>query len=188
MHRVSSSEEIDRYLLDRVGRGDREAFERFYSHTVDHVRRMLRGSFGLREDLADVVQEVFLQVWLRAASYDPERGAPIAWLMVLARSRALDLLRKTPRQPVPVCDAPEQADTAVDPAETLWLERELEQLPAPLRCTVRLSFYEGFSHSQIARKLGRPLGTVKTNLRVCVQQIRARAMAKAAVPCQRCAV
>ena len=175
MDRTPTSEEFAIYLLERIAQGDCQAFERFYTQHVDQVRRMLRVSFGLGDDLADVLQEVFLQVWLRASSYDPERSAPTGWLMVLARSRALDLLRKRPRQAAADRDLRDQTDTPVHPAEALWLARELEQLPAALRFTAQLSFYEGFSHSQIARKLGRPLGTIKTNLRACVQQIRASA-------------
>ena len=175
MDRTTTPEDIDRYLLELIGRGDRQAFERYYLRSADRVRRLLRGTFGLGDDLADVVQEVFLQVWQCASSYHPERGAPMAWLMVLARSRAIDMLRKRPRQPVASADPDEQTATPVHPAEALWLKRELEQMPETLRFTVHLSFYEGYSHSQIAHKLGRPLGTIKTNLRTCVRQMRASA-------------
>src|SRR5262249_44406773 len=122
MRHATSSEDIDKFLLDRIAQGDRDAFERFYLQNVDYVRGRLCASFSLGNDLADVVQDVFLQVWQCASSYHPERGAPMAWLMVLARSRAIDLLRKRPRQPVPARDVDDQLATPVHPAEALWLK------------------------------------------------------------------
>ncbi len=171
---VNSQQEFDASLLARIGRGDGEAFETFYKRHATGVAQALRSWFQFREDLSDVLQEVFLQVWMRAGSYDAARGPVRTWLLIVARSRALDLLRSQQRfigEEWAACDTLVE-ESRVVPVDLLWIGQALDDLPPHHRHTLWLAYYEGFSHSQLARKLECPLGTVKTRIRAGLNLLR----------------
>lgn len=164
----------DVVLLRRIADGDFEAFERFYQRHVSRLAQTLRIWFRLSGDLSDVLQEIFLQVWLNARAYNPARGPVSAWLLVIARSRALDLLRRKARLETSEMDLrralePQTGSAALD---AIWVSTALARLPWRKRRTIDLAFYQGFSHSQIARKQGRPLGTIKTEIRTTLRSLR----------------
>ena len=133
-----------------------------------------------REEAEDVLQEVFLQVWRRAADFDERRGKPFTWLVTLTRSRAIDRLRMlTARTRVAVAsvtDPTEVTSNAVD--DTLRSEqrgivtRALTQLPEEQKMLLILAYFEGLTQSEIARRLGAPLGTVKTRMRSGMIKLR----------------
>lgn len=174
------AQESDVDLLHSVARGDEEALARLY----DRYRLIL---FGLlvrilnsREEAEDVFQEVFLQVWRRAADFDEQRGRPFTWLVTLARSRAIDRLRLlAARQRLAESAAqaaPGEASDAV--ADTLHSEqkeivaRALADLPEEQSRTLKLAYFGGLTQSEIAAKLGTPLGTVKTRMRAGMMKLR----------------
>lgn len=172
---IQNCEDFDACLLRRIAKKDREAFDVFYRRHGGRVAQILRGSFHLTEDLSDVVQDVFMQVWVSAARYDSVRGPVAAWLLIITRSRALDLLRKRKRtgevgRAEPTECAERQSDVA--PIEILWVRHALNTLPVHHRSMLRLAYCDGFSHSQLARKLHRPLGTVKTQIRASLKLLR----------------
>jgi RNA polymerase sigma-70 factor (ECF subfamily) len=167
-------------LLHAVVRSDEAALAALY----DRYRLIL---FGLlvrilnsREEAEDVLQEVFLQVWRRAADFDEERGRPFTWLVTLARSRAIDRLRVlASRQRLADSAAQEVAGEASDAvADTLHAEqreivaRALATLPEEQRRTLKLAYFEGLTQSEIATQLGTPLGTVKTRMRTGMMKLR----------------
>jgi RNA polymerase sigma-70 factor (ECF subfamily) len=170
----------DTELLHAVARNEEGALTVLY----DRYRLIL---FGLlvrilnsREEAEDVLQEVFLQVWRRAADFDEERGRPFTWLVTLTRSRAIDRLRSVAaRQRLADAALPEVGEDATDAAsDTLLAEqraivaRALATLPEEQRRTLKLAYFEGLTQSEIAAKLGSPLGTVKTRMRAGMTTLR----------------
>ena len=170
-------------LLARIAQGDRDAFSRFYDVfaglALGLIRRILRDPAASEE----VLQEVFWQVWQDAGRYDPGRGSPEAWLVMRAKTRAIDRLRAIRRRDrtfvAPVDDA--LAASAADaPAENPGVAAErrglvrsaLDELPEPQRRVVELAFFEGLTQSEIAKRLGEPLGTVKTLARLGLERLR----------------
>lgn len=169
-------------LLARIAQGDREAFGRFYDAfaglALGLIRRILRDPAASEE----VLQEVFWQIWQEAARYDPRRGSPEAWVIMRAKTRAIDRLRAIRRRektfvaPVDESMARSSEAPGENPgvaAETRGLVRSaLDSLPEPQRRVVELAFFEGLTQSEIASRLGEPLGTVKTRARLGLERLR----------------
>lgn len=165
-----------------VARGDQRAFEAFYDATLARVVALVRricADSGLAEE---VVEDAYVQVWRDAGRYDTTRGVPLAWLLTIARSRALDALRR--RDEAQPMEAPEvlieQPDESADPLDLLTVfeetsatRRALEQLPARERQLIGLAFLRGMTHAEIAAETGWPLGTIKTSIRRALGTMRA---------------
>ncbi len=147
-----------------------------------HGRTVLGFLTQLLRDRAtaeDVLQQVLLEVWQRAASYDPERASVLTWLLTIARSRALDELRRRVPEPVDPMAAAERAAegcvSADDPDRLLeqWrIAALLERIPRDEATLLRLRFYEGLSQSEIATRTGIPAGTIKTRMVSGLAQLR----------------
>jgi RNA polymerase sigma-70 factor, ECF subfamily len=168
-------------LLTRIAQADREAFSRFYDAfagvAFGLIRRVLRDP-GVSEE---VLQEVFWQVWREASQYDAGRGSPEAWLLMRAKSRAIDRLRSMRRRDRTFVSAVDEsvtraADTEGNPPGVVenrgLVERGLNRLPAAQRQVIELAFFEGLTQSEIAARLGEPLGTVKTRARLGLERLR----------------
>ena len=167
-------------LIARIAQGDRDAFGRFYdafAHVAfGLIRRVLRDP-GVAEE---VLQEVFWQVWREASRYDPGRGSAETWLLMRAKSRAIDRLRSIRRTEktfvTPVDDSvaraagPERPGAAVEDGGPI--QRALTQLPTAQRRVIELALFEGLTQSEIASRLGEPLGTVKTRARLGLERLR----------------
>jgi RNA polymerase sigma-70 factor (ECF subfamily) len=159
-------------LLRLVAGGDAEALGRFYELHARLVNGLALRILGNTADAEDVVQEVFLQVWNQAARFDARRGSVGAWLCAIARSRALDRLRRRPaRREEPEGAAP-PAWTSPRNDEALAVRRALDRLSRDQRVALELAYYEGLSHSEIAARLDEPLGTVKTRIRTAMMRLR----------------
>jgi len=168
-------------LIRRVAGGDRQAFADLYDRYAPLAFGLIRRVVLQAAEAEEVLQEVFWQVWLDAGNYDPGRGSPEAWLLNRARSRAIDRLRANRRRGetfvAPVDDAIARApDATANPsvvAEGRQLtETALALLPSRERQVIQLAFYEGLTQSEIARRLGEPLGTVKTRTRTGLTRLR----------------
>lgn len=166
--------------MKAVAHGDEQALAQLY----DRYRIIL---FGLlirilhsREEAEDVLQEVFIQVWRRANDFDEQRGKPFTWLVTLARSRGIDRLRSLDARDrvaqASARDASEEISNAVD--DTFRSEQRqlvtsaLAQLPEEQQHPLVLAYFDGLTQSEIATRLGAPLGTVKTRMRSGLAKMR----------------
>jgi len=164
-------------LLLRVGGRDHEAFAQFYDRTVPVVYGLAR-RFLHDESLAeDLVQEVYLQVWEKGASFNPSLGKPMTWLMTLTRNRAVDRLRASARAGELPMDEMVEVEGRSEPerldADTAMnVRRAVEQLPVEQRRALELAFFGGLTQSQIAQNLNQPLGTIKARIRRAMLALR----------------
>lgn len=174
----------DRALVARMAEGDERGLSELYDRHGGAVYGVARRVLALRADAEEVVTEAFAQAWREAARFDPVRGSVAAWLVTIARTRALDAARAAQRRArLAVAAAaeppPEAGDSASTPegqalaGERGRLVREaLAQLTDVQREAIELAFYGGLSQSEIAERLHTPLGTVKTRLRLGMQKLR----------------
>jgi RNA polymerase sigma-70 factor (ECF subfamily) len=172
----------DQAALARIGRGDTAALAELYDR---HARPIYSLALRILQDPADaedIVQEVFAQAWRQASRYDAKRGQVAAWLLTLARSRAIDRLRARRARPEPLADQ-HAADAMIDQAvaaDTRLVSAEqaarvraaLDALPLLQRMAIELAYYEGLTHTEIAERLEQPLGTVKTRIRTAMLKLR----------------
>src|SRR5262245_18082377 len=151
-------------LIRRMARGDRTAFAAFYDAYASLAFGLLRRILHDPDDAADVLQEVFWELWRAAGDYDPARGSPEAWVTVRARSRGIDRVRAVRRREekfaTPLTDAAPDTQ-AVNPG-TIVEDREtdrgaLGELPANQREVIELAYLRGLTQTEIAARLGQPL-------------------------------
>jgi RNA polymerase sigma factor (sigma-70 family) len=161
-------------LIERMQQQDETALEALYELTISKV-------FGLalkitrRHDLAeDVVGDTYWQAWIEAGKYDELRGEPIAWLMLICRSRAIDALRRldvaeSHPEPTDLLDEHDHSAPVIDILLTLErdaiLYKAMEQLSNIQRQLIALAFFRGYSHQEIAKQHDLPLGTVKSHIK-----------------------
>jgi RNA polymerase sigma-70 factor (ECF subfamily) len=169
--------EPDGRLIERVGRGDRDAFDQLYRRFARPVLAMALRQLGDNGRAEDAAQETFAAVWRSARSYRPERGSGSAWLYAVARHAIIDRARQRREQAAHV---PEEASPTAGPAEQAedsWLtwrvHSALEQLPERERVVVELAYWSGLSQTEIASYLDVPLGTVKTRTRTGLGRLSA---------------
>ena len=174
---TSPGSEMTQALLAVRDRRDRAAFARLFDHFGPRLKAMLMRS-GLRDGTAeDVVQDVMLTVWHKAAQFDPHRAEASAWIYRIARNRQIDLAR---RRPPPVPDVVEdQPDLAPDAVQVLALEQESRLLRAALarlspdQCrAIEHAYMEDMPHSHISQLTGLPLGTIKSRIRLGLDRLR----------------
>ena len=161
-------------LMEAVKARDRSAFAMIYDTTVRRIFGLALRITQQQELAEEVVNDVYLQVWRKADAYAPERGKVIAWLCILCRSRALDALRRssTPNRQAAVDggsvseqngpDLPHDLLAAVEQGSAV--RSALSMLSDTQRQLVALAYFRGYTHSELARFLGMPIGTVKTHL------------------------
>jgi len=169
-------------LIERIAAGDRDAFSRFYDLLAPTAFGLIRRVLRDPEAAAEVLQEVFWQVWREASQYDARRGSPEAWLVMRAKTRAIDRLRSIRRRdrtfvaPVDESVARGTEEPAENPAvvaeDRSLIQSALAQLPEPQRRVIELAFFDGLTQSEIAARLGEPLGTVKTRARLGLERLR----------------
>jgi RNA polymerase sigma-70 factor (ECF subfamily) len=166
----------DAALLQAVAEGDQDAmaavYDRYSRIVYCIALRVLREP-SLAED---VMQEVLLQVWKRPQSFVAQRGNLSAWLSVVTRNRAIDVLRKrAPLDPLGELPLPDPHDMALETEQGWLVERVrnvLVTLPREQQGPLELAYFEGLSHTEIAERTGSPLGTVKTRIRAGLTSIR----------------
>ncbi len=181
---------VDRMLLERIAGKDSSALSELYDRFSKLLYGVILAVVRDTDDAEDILQEVFVQIWRSAATYQPTLGAPKTWLVKLAHNRAIDLLRskRYQQKKMEVHPAEEEAIagsmTAVAEnttwSETLHRERSvhlssaLAVLPVEQRSLIDLAFFQGLTHHEIAASTGIPLGTVKTRIRSGMQVLRSR--------------
>ena len=175
-----SGQTADVELLKAVARGDEQALAQLYDSYRVILFGLLVRILNSREEAEDVLQEVFLQVWRRARDFDETRGKPFTWLVTLARSRAIDRLRSLgARDRVAQASVREAAEEVSDAARDTFRSEQralvtsaLSQLPEEQKRPLVLAYFDGLTQSEIAAKLGAPLGTVKTRMRAGMIKLR----------------
>jgi RNA polymerase sigma-70 factor (ECF subfamily) len=169
-------------LIHGMAAGDREMFSQFYDRYAPLVYPLIVRIVRERGDAADVLQEVFWESWQSARTYDPVRGTPEAWIVMRARTRAIDRVRSVRRRgetfTMPIDEAvaatrPERGDDAAEQAEDRGLVLgALAQLPEAQREVIELAYYGGLTQTEIAARIKQPLGTVKTRIRTGLERLR----------------
>ena len=178
------SDDADRLLVERLARGDAAALAELYDRhgrTVFSLAVRILSDQGEAEDLT---QDVFTIAWRNAARYDPSRGAVAAWLLITARTRAIDRLRARRVRPAGATeDDVRRLDAIPDAAPSVeWIVADrqmagrvrdaLAVLPADQRLALELAYFEGLSHSEIGERTGTPLGTIKSRIRTGLARLR----------------
>ncbi|MGH7807215.1 MAG: sigma-70 family RNA polymerase sigma factor [Thermodesulfobacteriota bacterium] len=167
-------------LIPRIARKDKAAFNELYhgfSQVVFNLGfRVLRD----RGEAEEIVQEVFFQVWDKASSYDPNRGAVTTWIMNITRSRAIDRLRtlgfRKLNTEMDVERINPKSDfiriTEGDKEKRTIIQKALDNLPEEQRLAVEMAYFDGFTHYEIAERLNKPVGTIKTRITLGVARLR----------------
>lgn len=180
-------------LLARASLGDRAAFATLYQRTSSHLLAVVLRINRDRAQAEDILQEVYVNVWRAASSFDAAQSQPLTWLTSIARNRAIDSLRRSSTQPQlrtlgPAADGSDRedesvydtvADDAPGPLDLLSQASEsrslascMERLSALQRQSVALAFYQGLSHAEVAEQLRQPLGTVKSWVRRALMTLK----------------
>jgi RNA polymerase sigma-70 factor, ECF subfamily len=159
-------------LLDRVARGDQDAFEAVYDQLAGPVYGLIRKVVRDPAQSEEVTQEVLLEVWRTASRFDAARGSAATWVMTIAHRRAIDRVRSTAAaaereqktaQPLVLDD--EVAETVAANMDAERVRRCLGGLTELQRESITLAYYGGYTYSQVAALLHTALGTVKTRIR-----------------------
>jgi RNA polymerase sigma-70 factor (ECF subfamily) len=182
-HRESAAAAEDFEAIRRVARGDADALAFLYDRHSRIIYSLAFRIVGDPPEAEEIVQDVFAQAWRQAERYDTSRGVVVAWLLMIARSRAIDRVRSRRGLPPLAPDGEKGLAAMADPAEgpelqtlsaeqVVRLKRALDTLPLQQRMTIQLAFYEGLTHVEIAERLEEPLGTVKTRIRLGLLKLR----------------
>ncbi|ULA62567.1 MAG: Putative RNA polymerase sigma factor, sigma-24 -like [Nitrospira sp.] len=177
---------IDPKLLARVVKGDHQAFSQLYDQSSTLIYTMALRILGNSDEAAELLQDVYLEVWRKVSRYDVGRGTPVAWLVTLTRSRAIDRLRaraaRVPQKSTDSLDSasaaqvqdqgPSPFDAQADQEIRTLVGGAMASLPQAQQQALELAYYEGLSHAEIAARLNQPLGTVKTRIKLGMSKLR----------------
>lgn len=168
-------------LIAASSAGDRDAFAALYRHTAGKLFSVCLGILGSQALAEEALQDAYVNVWRNAASFDASKGAPMTWLISIARYRSLSLRRRAVRE-VPtdieadyarlVDPSPGPLADAVASAEARALRACLERLEEAPRKAVLLAYYRGLTHDELSRELSVPLGTVKSWIRRSLTRLK----------------
>ena len=175
----------DRELVERMAMKDATALDAFYTRYNRLAFGFVLRIVGNRADAEDVLTDVFWQVWQQSSRYDSSRGKPIAWLLTIARTRAIDSVRSTNRQQVRTdeLDAQKHPAASLSPSEPdsfvlagmrNAVHEALQTLAEQQRIPLEMAYFQGMSHTEIATALGQPLGTIKDRIRTGMAHLRKR--------------
>lgn len=174
----------DPALIAAVAEGDSQALAVLYDRYATIVYRMALRILKNPEMAEDLVQEVFWRVWRRSGSFERERGRVAQWLFGIAHNLCIDELRRQRSRPTPVYEEADKPviqqliDEQVDVPAAAWagelrrvIGEALRELPQAQRQAIELAYFGGLSHQEIATRLDRPLGTIKTRVRLGLQKL-----------------
>jgi RNA polymerase sigma-70 factor (ECF subfamily) len=179
---------VDQEMIARIGRRDQSAFSALYDRLSGPLYSLTVKMLGDPAEAQDALQEVFLQIWSRARTYDPAKSSVFSWAVLLTRSRAIDRLRARDRrlrvvigstaneaEPAEATNASTletAADTLDKNDEAAHVRSLLSNLPSEQRQAIDLAFFGHLTHHEIAAQLGQPLGTVKARIRRGLLKLR----------------
>ncbi|MGA7524606.1 MAG: sigma-70 family RNA polymerase sigma factor [Acidobacteriaceae bacterium] len=172
----------DTILVERIRGRDEKALATFYDRHASSMYALLLRILKDSGTAEEVLQDLFLEVWRRAGRFDASRGSPLAWLLVMGRSRALSRLRRMKRRETTETQEElpfERAAGAADPESEIARRRlqeklraALHRLPPKQKEAVELAYFEGMTQTEIAVRTKSPLGTVKSRVRVALQTLK----------------
>ncbi|HEY1011237.1 MAG TPA: sigma-70 family RNA polymerase sigma factor [Herpetosiphonaceae bacterium] len=181
----SENQPPDDSLIQRIARGDEQALSLLYDRYAANIMGLALKMTQQREIAEELVQETFVRVWQRAKTFDQTRGNVAPWLFGIARNLSIDELRRRRVRPQPVYDDPENPWLAELPDETVsvegdvWLREQralirsaLRELSNDQREALELAYFSGLTQREIAERLGNPLGTIKTRMRLGLLKLR----------------
>ncbi len=161
-------------LLEAAADSNQLAFHRLYTNTSAKLFGVVLRIVGRRDLAEEILQEAYLSIWDHAGDYDSRKGSPMTWMITIARNRSLDWRRRKQAE-VPLEEQPERGQRiGTDPGPPDWatahqnmldLERCLEELEEPQKDCILLAYCEGYTHQELAARLDRPMGTVKSWIR-----------------------
>jgi RNA polymerase sigma-70 factor, ECF subfamily len=170
-------------LVARMAQGQHDALAALYDETSSMLNGMLHRILERPEDAEEVLLDVYMKAWKNAAGYSEKRGSVHAWLVTMARNTAIDRIRQRRAQPRMV---EFESETGIDfespdaspEAQTATAQRRrrvqqlLNELPPEQREALMLAFFAGLTHAELAEKLGEPLGTIKSRIRMGLMRLR----------------
>lgn len=167
-------------LIQQIANQDREAFSRFYDRFSTLVFTLAMRMLKARSDAENLLQEVFVQIWRQAENYSPERGSPEAWIINIARSRAIDKIRAIRKmgRSVPAADPlraqfGEKVESSVVESDVrIAMNGALANLSEAQRKLMEMAYLDGLTQTEIAERLAEPLGTVRNKMRTGIQRLR----------------
>ena len=171
-------------LLRSIGEGDRYAFSCFYDQ---YSRLLFSIAFRIlndQKDSEDVLQEVFVQIWDKAGTYNPRLGKPISWAVTLTRNKAVDFIRAHQRRFKLIEHASTEMEVRAGfatanesvhrPEHAELISSAVAELPADQRMAIEMAFFSGFTQNEISETLKEPLGTIKARIRRGMLKLRDR--------------
>ena len=174
----------DHQLIRRISEVDKDALEALYNRYRTPVYSLAMYMLKQPALAEEVTQDIFLNIWLKAGSFNSERGQPKGWIMSVAHHKVVDLIRSRRRTIVNTDPADYEtldllpdsgASTEAQVEQNLERERimrALATIPEPQREVIMLAYFGGFSQSEMAERLDQPLGTIKTRVRLAMQKLR----------------
>lgn len=169
----------DAALLARIAEADRAAFAELFARFAGRIKAFLLSGGAQMEDADELAQEVMVTIWRKAGSYDPGKSAASTWIFTIARNRRIDLIRRRKRpepDPEDPLFHPDPDPGGLEVLATTQVQVKiragLEALPRDQQKVLHAAFYEGLSHGEVATKLGLPLGTVKSRIRLSFRNLR----------------
>lgn len=174
-------------LLEGIARHDSAAFQRFYAAHAGLLYTTIYRVLNNHEDTQDVLQEVSMQIWLKAGLYEPSKGKPLTWVTTMARNRAIDRLRAKKRRYRLNDTFEQQLDQEDRVAENAGLDNlarsevsrsmraAVRRLNPQQRQVIELTYFEGLTQTEAAKRLNQPLGTVKARIRRGILKLRSSA-------------
>jgi len=150
-------------LLVAASQGDEQAFAELYRLSAPRMNAVVRRLTAGKADPGEALQEAYVRIWQSSARFDPARGSAVHWMAAVTRNVTIDLLRSRGREGVPIDEIMEMADPIVfEPGVGADIRRCLGELDANCAQVIILAYYSGYSHSELAQRLDRPLGTIKS--------------------------
>jgi RNA polymerase sigma-70 factor (ECF subfamily) len=169
---------VDAALLARIAARDPGAIATLYDRHARMLYSLIVRILRDRSEAEDVLQDVFVRAWTRVETYNRDLGSPLAWLIRIARNRAIDRLRARDVRERSAEDVPKPPEAASTEATAVLSERQravkraLDVLTPDQRALIECAYFRGLSQTELAAEFGLPLGTVKTRIRTGMQALR----------------